>query len=59
MVASDVNYSLERVLRKSPFAPLLGPVEAVEAPDRYTVRFHLANPFAPFVHNLAEPWTAG
>jgi ABC-type transport system substrate-binding protein len=31
MVASDVKYSLERVLRKSPFAPLLGPVEAVFA----------------------------
>jgi len=58
MVASDVKYSLERVLRKSPFAPLLGPVEAVEAPDRYTVRVHLADAFAPFVHNLAEPWTA-
>ena len=32
VVAADVKYSLERVLRKSPFAPLLGPVEAVEAP---------------------------
>lgn len=58
LVAADVKFSLERVLRKSPFAPLLGPVERIDAPDRRTVRVHLAESFAPFVHNLAEPWTA-
>ena len=58
LVAADVKYSLERALRKSPFAPLLGPVERIDAPDRRTVRVHLADSFAPFVHNLAEPWTA-
>ena len=58
LVAADVKYSLERVLRKSPHAPLLGPVEGIDTPDRRTVRVHLADPFAPFVHNLAEPWTA-
>ncbi len=58
LVAADVKFSLERVLRMSPFAPLLGPVERVEAPDRRTVRVRLADSFTPFVHNLAEPWTA-
>ncbi len=58
LVAADVKYSLERALRKSPYAPLLGPVERIDAPDRRTVRVHLADSFAPFVHNLAEPWTA-
>ncbi len=58
LVAADVKFSLERALRKSPFASLLGPVERIDAPDRRTVRVHLADSFAPFVHNLAEPWTA-
>ncbi len=58
VVASDVKYSLERALRKSPHAGRLGPVEGIEAPDRRTVRIHLAEAFAPFLHSLAEPWTA-
>jgi ABC-type transport system substrate-binding protein len=58
VVAADVKYSFERALRKSPYATMLGPVEKVEAPDTRTVRVHLADAFAPFVHNLAEPWNA-
>jgi peptide/nickel transport system substrate-binding protein len=58
LVAGDVKYSIERALRKSPYAPLLGPVERIDTPDQRTVRVHLADPFAPFVHNLAEPWSA-
>ena len=58
LVAADVKYSLERALKKSPYASLLGPVDAVEAPGPHTVRLHLRSPFAPFLHNLAEPWTA-
>jgi peptide/nickel transport system substrate-binding protein len=58
LVASDVKYSLERALKKSPYASLLGPVDAVEASGTQTVRVHLRSPFAPFLHNLAEPWTA-
>ena len=58
LVAADVKYSLERALRKSPYAALLGPVERIDAPDRRTVRVHLADPFGPFVQNLAAPWTA-
>lgn len=58
VVAADVKYSLERVLRRSPHAVLLGAVEAVEAPSRHLVRVHLREPFAPFLSSLAEPWTA-
>jgi peptide/nickel transport system substrate-binding protein len=58
LVAADVKHSLERALRRSPYAPLLGPVERIDAPDRRTVRVHLADSFAPFVHSLAEPWSA-
>jgi ABC-type transport system substrate-binding protein len=58
LVADDVKFSFERALARSPHASLLGPVEAVEAPDPHTVRVHLRSPFTPFLHNLAEPWTA-
>ena len=30
----------------------------METPDKYTVRVHLADAYAPFLHNLAEPWNA-
>jgi peptide/nickel transport system substrate-binding protein len=58
VVASDVKYSMERALKKSPYASLLGQVEGIETPDKYTVRVNLADAFAPFLHNLAEPWNA-
>jgi ABC-type transport system substrate-binding protein len=58
VIAADVKYSFERALRRSPHAALLGPVETVEAPDKRTVRVRLAEAFAPFVHNLAEPSNA-
>ena len=58
VVADDVKYSIERVLRKSPYAARLGPVEKIVAPDRRTVRVQLADAFAPFLHHLAEPWSA-
>jgi peptide/nickel transport system substrate-binding protein len=58
LVAADVKYSLERALAKSPYARLLGPVDAIETPGPHTVRVHLKSPFMPFLHNLAEPWSA-
>jgi peptide/nickel transport system substrate-binding protein len=58
VVAADVRYSLERALRRSAHAALLGPVEAVEVVDRHRLRVHLTEPFAPFPSSLAEPWTA-
>jgi peptide/nickel transport system substrate-binding protein len=54
--SADVKYSLERAVKKSGYASLLGQVQAVETPDAHTVRVHLADAFAPFLHNLAEPW---
>jgi peptide/nickel transport system substrate-binding protein len=56
LTAADVKYTIERAVKKSPYASLLGEVQGVEAPDRYTVRVHLGDAFAPFLHNLAEPW---
>ena len=58
MVASDVKYTMERALRKSPAAERPGQVERVETLDPHTVRLHLGDAFAPFLHNLAEPWSA-
>jgi peptide/nickel transport system substrate-binding protein len=58
VVAADVKYTMERALKKSPYANLLGPVEKIETPDKHTVRVRLADAFAPFLHNLAEPWNA-
>lgn len=57
LIASDVKYSMERALRKSPYAHLLGRVDGIEVPDSHTVRVTLAEPFAPFLHNQAEPWS--
>jgi peptide/nickel transport system substrate-binding protein len=57
-VAADVKYTMERALRKSGYASMLGRVEGIETPDKLTVRVHLADTFAPFLHNLAEPWNA-
>lgn len=58
LVAADVKYSIERALKKSPQASSLGRMESLEAIDAHTVRIHLAEPFAPLLHHLAEPWTA-
>jgi len=56
LVAADVKYSFERAIRKSPAASSLGHVEGIETPDPHTVRIALAEAYAPFLHNLAEPW---
>jgi ABC-type transport system substrate-binding protein len=57
LVAADVKYSFDRVIKKSPTANLLGRIEGIETPDKYTVRVTLADAYAPFLHSLAEPWT--
>jgi len=58
LTAADVKYSLDRAIKKSGYASLLGAIDGVETPDRHTVRIHLRDRYAPFVHNLAEPWNA-
>ena len=56
LVAADVKYTFDRAVKKSPTANLLGRVEGIETPDKYTVRVTLGDAYAPFLHNLAEPW---
>lgn len=58
VTAADVVYSMERARRRSPYASLLGPVEAVEAVGSHAVRVQLRSPFPPLLQNLAEPWNA-
>jgi len=58
LVAADVKYTWDRAVKKSAFAKLLGSIEAVETPDTHTVRVRIADAYAPFLHNLAEPWNA-
>lgn len=61
MTSKDVKASYDKIIfppagvgstRKGQYAV----VEAVEAPDRYTVRFRLKWPSASFLAGLASPW---
>jgi peptide/nickel transport system substrate-binding protein len=56
LTADDVKYTYERFLTVpgNPARSLLDPVEKIEAPDRYTVRFLLKEPFAWFLDVLAS-----
>ena len=59
MDASDVKYSFERELDPktgSVFRVLWSAVDRIEAPDRWTVRFSLKTPAAPFLNYLAGPY---
>ena len=52
MDASDVKYSFERELDPktgSPFRAVWSVIETVETPDKWTVRFSLKYPSAPFL----------
>jgi peptide/nickel transport system substrate-binding protein len=52
LTASDVRATYESVLDAATGSPKRGDlafVEAVDAPDEHTVRFHLRGPFAPFL----------
>ena len=57
LVAEDVKYSFERFLGEKGNAnkPMLASVDKVEAPDKYTVRVTLKEPFAWFLHMLSNP----
>lgn len=59
LTADDVKYSYERFLnvKGNPNRGILDAVEAVDALDRYTVRFTLKEPHAWFLDNLAQPFT--
>ncbi len=59
MDASDVKYSFERELDPktgSPFRAIWSAVDKIETPDKWTVRFQLKQPNAPFLNYLAGPY---
>ena len=59
LVAQDVKYTYDRFLSQpgNPNRALLEMVEKVEAPDKYTVKFTLREPYAWFVDRLAATST--
>jgi peptide/nickel transport system substrate-binding protein len=57
LVAEDVKFTFDRFLSEKGNADryILEAVERVEAVDRYTVKFHLKEPYVWFVDVLANP----
>jgi ABC-type transport system substrate-binding protein len=57
LTAEDVRYSVERfqTITGNAHAYMLRAVDRVEAPDKYTVRFTLKEPFVWFLDMLANP----
>ena len=57
VTSEDVKYSLERFINEKGNANrnMLASVDRVEAPDKYTVRVMLKEPFAWFLDMLVEP----
>ncbi len=61
MTSADVKASYDKIIFPPPAVPSerkgsYSDVEAVEAPDPYTVRFRLKFPAASFLASLASPW---
>jgi peptide/nickel transport system substrate-binding protein len=59
LTSEDVKYTYERFLtiKGNPNRGVLEPIDKVEAPDKYTVRFTLKEPHAWFLDNLASTST--
>jgi peptide/nickel transport system substrate-binding protein len=57
LVAADVKYCFEAYAKEGVQSFTFSEVEAIETPDKYTVRVHLKTPNVLFAHNLAEPIT--
>ncbi|MFQ6671733.1 MAG: ABC transporter substrate-binding protein, partial [Candidatus Tectimicrobiota bacterium] len=56
LTAEDVVYtfrSMRDPALQSPRRMTLAPIESIRAVDRYTVEFHLKEPYAPFLQNMA------
>jgi peptide/nickel transport system substrate-binding protein len=53
LTAEDVKFTVDFMIKyKAPYyTACLGPVESVDILDKYKVRFHLKNPYAPFITN--------
>ncbi len=61
MTAEDVVYSFNRIKAEetaSPWATQLALIESIEAPDTYTVKINLSEPFGAFMSTIASPWAA-
>lgn len=60
--AEDVKYSFERQMTNEPGKYqhayfFLNRITNIETPDKYTVKFTTAKPYAPFLSYVASPWT--
>ena len=56
-VAADVKYCFEAYAKEGVQSFTFQEVEAIETPDKYTVRIHLKTPNVLFPQNVAEPIT--
>ena len=54
-VAADVKYCFEQYAKEGVQSFTFQEIEAIETPDKYTVRVHLKTPNVLFPQNLAEP----
>ena len=54
-VAADVKYCFEQYAKEGVQSFTFQEIEAIETPDKYTVRVHLKTPNVFFPQNLAEP----
>ena len=57
LVAADVKYCFEAYAKEGVQGFTFQEIEAIETPDRYTLRVHLKTPNTLFAHNVAEPVT--
>lgn len=54
LTASDVKFSLDRMLESPEVAHIVEAIESVEVEDDYTVIINLAEPFAPILAHLSH-----
>src|SRR6266850_3250136 len=57
LVAADVKYCFEAYAKEGAQSFTFQEIEAIETPDKYTVRIHLKTPNVLFPQNVAEPIT--
>jgi peptide/nickel transport system substrate-binding protein len=55
LVAADVKYCYEAYAKEGVQSFTFREIEAMETPDKYTLRVHLKTPNVLFAHNVAEP----
>jgi peptide/nickel transport system substrate-binding protein len=55
LVAADLKYCYEAYAKEGVQSFTFREIEAMDTPDKYTLRVHLKTPNVLFAHNLAEP----